>query len=388
MRLGLDLLFLIPRETGGRETYARQLITAMLDADTELRATAFVNREAEPDVRGSFGSSLDVVAVPVSARSPGQWAVGELALLPRAAARARVDVLHSLANFGPASGRFARVLTIHDLQYRAVPELLTRSRRAGTAALIGLAARRAQRIISVSAFTAGELVGQLSLPPERIEVIPNGVAAPASDAVSEAELRERHQLGDRPVALTVSTALSHKNLVALLDAQALIPAERRPVLMLVGAGTDGPELRARASAAGVQADTRLLGFQPAEALEGLYRLATCAVMPSLYEGFGLPVLEAMIRGVPVACSDIPALREVAGESAVWFAPRAPEIATAIVRLLDDHALARELAESGRRRAERFTWTRAAEATLGCYRRALGREGAVVAGARTVRKSGR
>ena len=121
----------------------------------------------------------------------------------------------------------------------------------------------------------------------------------------------------------------------------------------------------------VQDDVRLLGFRPAEELEGLYSLAKGVVLPSLYEGFGLPVLEAMTRGVPVACSDIPALQEVAGEDALHFAPTdAPGIASAIERLLGDTQLAEQLAAAGRRRAALFSWARAAEATLSCYRRAL------------------
>ncbi|HEY2435631.1 MAG TPA: glycosyltransferase, partial [Solirubrobacteraceae bacterium] len=126
-----------------------------------------------------------------------------------------------------------------------------------------------------------------------------------------------------------------------------------------------------ARAAGIQEDVRLLGFQPPEELEGLYTLASCVVLPSLYEGFGLPVLEAMSRGVPVACSDIPALREVAGEAALFFAPTAAgQIASVIGRLTRDEVLRRRLADAGLRHAATFTWTKAAEATLDCYRRTL------------------
>jgi glycosyltransferase involved in cell wall biosynthesis len=372
MRLGLDLLYLIPRETGGRETYARELIGAMLELEPSLEATAFVNREATPELLQSFGSSVALVTLPVSGRSAAQWAIGELALLPRAAARGRIEVLHSLANFGPATGRFARVLTIHDLQYRAMPELLTRARRAGTAAMMRAAAKRASRVIAVSNFTAGELIGPLGLPADKIDVIPNGIAGPTADPVGETVLRERQRLGDRPVVLSVATALPHKNLGELLAAIALIPPDRRPALVLVGAGTDGRELAARAETAGVTGDVRLLGYQPPEVLEGLYRLAACIVMPTLYEGFGLPVLEAMVRGVAVACSEIPTLRELAGDAALYFKPRAPEIAAVIRRLVGDSMLRARLGEAGRVRAERYSWQRAAEATLGSYRRALDR----------------
>lgn len=371
MRLGLDLLFLIPGETGGRETYARQLISALFEREPELSATAFVNREAQPGLQRSLGANLRVVGLPVSVHSPLQWAGGELARLPRAAARAQVDLLHSLANFAPISGRVPRVVTIHDLQYRALPELLTPPRRVGTAAMINLAARRAQRIIAVSAFTGHELVSQLRLPADRIDVIPNGIGIPTGPPVAEDELHRRFELGDRPVALTVSTALPHKNLDLLIDSIAAVQTDRRPVLVVCGAGTDGAALRDHVRAARIEGDVRLLGFQPNDVLEGLYRLAACVVMPSLYEGFGFPALEAMVRGVPLACADIPALREVAGSAALWFSPtRASELAGAIAQLVDDPALAQRLSEAGRRRARSYSWARTAESTLSCYRRAL------------------
>lgn len=371
MRLGLDLLFLIPRETGGRETYARELLAAILNLAPELSITAFVNREAESEMTRIYGANLTVTGLPVSARRAEQWAIGELGLLPRAGQRAGVEVMHSLANFGPATGRFRRVLTIHDLQYRALPEFLTRSRRLGTAALMRMAARRSHRLITVSEFTAGEVAAHLSVAPERIDVIPNGAGSDVAEAESESELRVRHSIGDRQVALSVATALPHKNLAGLLEALGLIPPERRPLLVLAGAGTDGANLRERASALGLAADTRLLGYQSAAVLEGLYRLARCVVVPSLYEGFGFPVLEAMRRAIPVACSDIPALREVAHDAALRFSPvRAADMAAAIERLLSDQALARDLAEAGRERATRFTWERTAEATLRSYERVL------------------
>ncbi len=372
MRVGLDLLFLIPDETGGRETYARELISAMFEIEPTLIATAFVNRDATPPLVRELCSSMRVVRVPVSARRPEQWALGELALLPVAGARAQIDVMHSMANFAPVVGPFRRVITLHDLQYRAVPELLTPARRLGTVALLGTAVRRAHRLITVSAFSRDELVRELGVAPERIDVVPNGMGAHLADlTVAERELRARHRLDARPVVLTVASNLPHKNLGVLLQALGLIPSARRPMLVLSGPGTDGDALTTQARNAGLQEDVRLLGFRPPEELEGLYALAACAVLPSLYEGFGLPVLEAMARGVPVACSDIPALREVAGESALRFAPGDPsQIASTIERLLDDGPLARQLAAAGRGQAALFSWTRAAEATLDCYRRAL------------------
>jgi glycosyltransferase involved in cell wall biosynthesis len=370
MRVGLDLLYLVPGQTGGRETYARELVPAMLERSPELELVAFVNRDAGPGLAAELGEGVRAVVVPVSARSRPQWALGELVLVSLAARRARVDVLHSMANFAPAWGAFRRVVTIHDLQYRAVPEVLSWPMRAGTSALVSPAARRADRIIAVSAAARDEIVTGLGIDRERIDVVPNGVRTPAG-APSTAGVRERHRLGRRPVALSVATNLPHKNLPVLIEALALIAPEDRPVLAVAGYGTDDGALRACAQTAGVLDDVRLLGGCSTEELESLYALAGCLVLATLHEGFGLPVLEAMARSVPVACSDIPALREVGGEAAVYFDPRAPgEIAAKITELIADTELAGRLRGLGLARAAGFSWHVAAAGTLASYRRAL------------------
>jgi len=188
---------------------------------------------------------------------------------------------------------------------------------------------------------------------------------------STAGVRERHRLGQRPVALAVATNLPHKNLPVLIDALALMSSEERPVLVMAGHGTDDGTLQARAAAAGVAEDVRLLGGRSTEELDSLYALADCLVLPTLHEGFGLPVLEAMARSLPVACSDISALREVAGEAALYFDPRSPaQIASRIAELVADAELAERLRELGRARAAGFSWAAAAAGTLASYRAAL------------------
>jgi glycosyltransferase involved in cell wall biosynthesis len=386
MRVGLDLLYLVPGQTGGRETYARELVPALLDLAPELELVAFVNRDAGPRLAAELGERVRAVTLPVSARSRAQWALGELALVSVAAQRARVDVLHSLANFAPPWGRFRRVVTIHDLQYRAVPELLSTPNRLVTSALVSLAARRADRVIAVSAAGADEIVSGLRLARAHIDVVPNGVRLPpaateptpsspspssSSRPSSTDDLRARLRADGRPLALAVATHLPHKNLPALIDALALISPAERPLLALAGHDTDDGRLQAQARAAGVGDDVRLLGHCSTAELDSLYALAACLVLPTLHEGFGLPVIEAMARSLPVACSDIPALREVGGPAALYFDPRAPaQIAAAICELIADSGLAGRLRELGRAQAARFSWAAAAAGTLASYRRAL------------------
>lgn len=371
MRAGLDLLYLVPGETGGRETYARELVPAMLAHEPELELVAFVNRDAGPGLAAELGDRVRAVIVPVSARSRPQWALGELALVSLAAQRERVELLHSMANFAPAWGGFRRVVTIHDLQYRAVPELMSRSARTATHSLVSLAARGSDRIIAVSSAGREEIVAGLGVQRERIDVVPNGVR-PSPQSPSAQGVRERYRLGQRQVALSVATNLPHKNLPALIDALALMSSEQRPILVFAGHGTDDGTLAARATATGADEDVRLLGSLSTADLDSLYALADCLVLPTLHEGFGLPVLEAMARSVPVVCSDIPVLHEVADDAALYFDPHAPgQIAATIAAAIADFALAERLRELGRERAAGFSWSAAAEGTLASYDRALG-----------------
>ena len=374
MHVGLNLVFLVPGETGGMEVYARELIAALATGRPDLRLTAFVNRETAAS-GDSWAQVADVVTVPVHARNRVQWVRGEQQLLPGLARKAGVDVLHSLASTAPISGRFRRVVTIHDLHYRVVPEAHFGVRGLGMRVLVPLAAHRSHRIIAISQSTAADIRRYLRVPPSRVDVIPEGVgASPAGDPEPEAALRERHGLGDRAVALSVSAKRPHKNLMALLEAVAAIPAQRRPVLVIPGYATPHEQqLRERAQALGIGDDVRFLGWVSGAELEGLYALASVFVFPSLYEGFGLPVLEAMRRGVPVACSNRSSLPEVAGDAALLFDPEDPRAITATIeRLLRDPAEAQRLRAAGREQAARFTWAATARATVASYERALGR----------------
>jgi glycosyltransferase involved in cell wall biosynthesis len=304
--------------------------------------------------------------VPVRASHRAQWVRGEQLLLPRLARGC--DLLHSLASTAPARGPFVRVTTIHDLNYLVVPEAHFGLRALGMRVLVPLAARRSRRIISVSEATKRDLVERLGVDAKRIDVVPNGYGRPpGATPAPERELRAKYGLGERPVLLSLSAKRPHKNLAGLLDALALIPAERRPVAVLPGYPTPHEaELRERAQRLGVEAS--FPGWTSAEDIEGLFGLSAVFVFPSFYEGFGLPLLEAMARGVPVASSDRASLPEVAGDAAVLFDPGDPAaIAAAIERLLADPA---PWIAAGHERVKRFTWQRTAELTLAAYERAL------------------
>jgi glycosyltransferase involved in cell wall biosynthesis len=376
--IGLNLIFLVPGETGGMEIAARELIGALLaEAPAGMRFTVFVNREgAANGLAAPWGAQLTAVTVPVNARNRMQWVLGEQALLPRLAARVGVDLVHSLASTAPLRGRFRRVVTVHDLIYARFPEAHAGIRDLGMKALVPAAARRSDRVIADSLSTRADLIELVGLTSERIDVVPLGFGAPRREQpLSEGEVRARHGLLDRRVVLGLSAKRPHKNLAGLIDALARLSAEERPVLVLPGYPTAHEhDLRVRARMRGVDGDVRFLAWVSDAELETLWALADAFVFPSLYEGFGLPILEAMARGVPVACSDAASLPEVAGEAALLFDPRDPvAIAAALKRLLDDPALAADLIARGRERVREFTWQRTARLTLDSYARALERD---------------
>ncbi len=367
MIVGLDLLFLVPGQTGGRETYARELVRGLVVERPDLALVCFVNRETAAG-EGWWGEGALVVPVASSGVDRASWAIGELVKLPRRAGR--VDVLHSVANFGPFGGDFARVLTVHDLLWRRLPDTLGRPLRLGTDAMVAGAARRADRVITVSRASAADLEVELGLGQGRVQVVPNGVTVPAALSnvndgwVGGVQL----EAGGRAVVLSVASDLPHKNLGALVGGLALLDGDSRPLLVLAGHGTDTGDLLGRAVALGVADSVRLLGAVGADELEALYAAADVVVTATRFEGFGLPVLEAMARGVPVACSDLPVLREVAGDAAVWLDPADPSsIAAAIRRALRDPE---PLREAGRAQAARFSWRAAARATADVYERAV------------------
>jgi glycosyltransferase involved in cell wall biosynthesis len=370
--VGLNLIFLVPGETGGMEVVARELIPALLDqAPAGMRFTAFVNREAAAD-DGPWGELLPSVTVPVNARERVQWVLGEQTLLPLLAARARVELVHSMASTAPLWGRFRRVVTVHDLIYARFPEAHAGIRDKGMRVLVPGAARRSDRVIADSQSTREDLVELLGLARDRIDVVPLGLGAVRREQpLPERDVRTHLELGERDVVLSLSAKRPHKNLLALIGALAQIAPERRPVLVIPGYVTaHESELRARAAALGIAGDVRFPAWLSNAELEGLWSIARAFVFPSLYEGFGLPVLEAMARGVPVACSNASSLPEVAGEAALLFDPHdQAAIASAISRLLSDETLRARLQARGTARARQFTWERTARLTLESYARA-------------------
>ena len=371
LHVGLNLVFLVPHRTGGMEVAARALIPELVSVDDDVVVTAFVGKEGVGEDLGAHRT----VVVPVHADRRIERVVGEQVSLPPMAHRARCDVVHSLASTGPAWGRFARVVTVYDLHYATVADAHSMLRGWGMRALVPLSAARAHRVIVPSVATRSDVVSRLRVRPDDVAVVPLGPGrAPAATPTEGPVLRQRLGLGDRDVAVMLAAKRPHKNIETALDALRHIPAARRPVLVVAGYSTAHEAvLRTEADRLGVAGDVRWLDWISDEDADGLLGLASVSVLVSLGEGFGLPIVEAMARGVPVVCSDRGALAEVAGDAAlVVDATDAVGIARAIETVLGDAAIAAALRRAGRQRAQRLSWRRNAEMTVAIYRQAVER----------------
>jgi glycosyltransferase involved in cell wall biosynthesis len=372
-RLGVNAVFLEPR-MGGLETYARRLIGALLDMRPDLEIVVFVNKDGKEALAGEpWAPSVSLVTHPLLGRR-GSRALSEAFLVGRLALHSRCDLLHSLAMSAPLRPRLPSVVTVPDVTWLRVPGAVPRTTLLLWRTLVIPAARRATRLITNSSSARLEIADEFGIPLEQIDVVPYGPGAePSADVTSEAELRSRLGLGDGPVVLAVSALLAHKNLKPLIEAMTVVRRDSPNATLVVPANPTPlqDQLVELAEQLGLRNSVVFPGWVSPADLEGLYGLAACFAFPSLREGFGLPVLEAMRRGVPVACSNASALPEVAGDAALLFDPTsAGEIAEAISRILLDQDLAEGLATRGRERARQFSWIRAAEETLATYERAL------------------
>ena len=373
LRAGINAVFLEPG-MGGLETYVLELIPALLAAQPKLRLTVMCNAAGRELLAGQpWGSSVEL-RTPWASR-PGLRAIYELGPLGAFAGR-HFDVLHSPALTAPLATRAANVVVLADTTWISVPDF--GKGQAPTIrlwqAVVPSVARRADRVIAISRASADDIEEHLRVPRDRIDIIPLGYGGPGRTApTEESQLRGRFGLGDGPIVLNLGAKKRHKNQMRLVQALPQVRG-RIPDARLVLAGATTPyaaELRAEADRLGVGGAVALPDYVSDADVEGLYAAASAFVFPSLNEGFGLPVLEAMGRGLPVVTSAVSALPEVAGDAALLVDPTSvDEIADATCRVLTDGELRDRLAAAGRRRVEAFTWRRTAEQTLATWRRAL------------------
>lgn len=357
VRVAVDLVFFTGRK-GGTETYARELFPA-LAAHNDLRFVGISSRELAQQPLEWFPG--EIVTLPMSGENRMAWAATvALAVGPRARSLG-ADILHCPSNFGPAVRLLPTVVTVHDILGIRHPEWVPGGRARGVQAMSRASVRAASRIIAISYVTATDIHQLIGRPMADIDIIHHGVA-PVDP------LHRAAKLATRPYVLAGGNRMPHKNYDRLLQAWRLIPEPERPKLVITGSHGDDPLLSV-VQRLDLNDDVELCGWVTSDQLDELYNNASAYVFPTLFEGFGLPVLEAMARGCPVIGSDIPVLHEVGGDDMAYVDPtNAASIAAAVRRIVGDVDVQATMAAAGRKRAATFTWQRSADATAEVYRR--------------------
>jgi glycosyltransferase involved in cell wall biosynthesis len=353
---------------GGIGTYIRELVAALATRAGAPQVAALL----DPADLGRTGWAPGV-AREIAVRA-GKYGVWEHLAIPRAARRAGAELLHAPHYTLPLGWSGRAIVTIHDLIHIRYPKFFPPGTSLYARAVAGSAARRARLVLTDSSATRDDVLEFLGVEPERVRVVPLAVAAGlARPDPARVEAFRRGRGLPAVYLLYVGARKRHKNLTLLLEALARMTAAERPALVLSGRPWGAKEdLAAEARRLGVADRVAFSGdLADASELAALYGGAALYLQPSLFEGFGLPPLEAMACGTPVISSDGGSLPEVVGDAGVVLSPRQPERwATAIRELLGDEGRRGELARRGLARARSFTWEKVAEATLAAYREAL------------------
>lgn len=365
MHIGIDISRMATTARTGTEHYTSEVVTAIARRDTVNTYTLYCN---QPPARlPPLGANMMVRCIPL----PRLWThvrlSGEVLRRPP-------DVLFIPAHVLPLGAPLVRhmrtVVTVHDLGYLRYPEAHTAAQRLYLRFSTIWSARAASHLIAVSAATRSDLVRLAGVSPASITVVHHGVAERFRQPVADPARARAIVGGDEPYFLYVGTVQPRKNLVRVIEAFAnasrrLADAGIAPILVIAGKrGWLSEGIAQRAAECGVAHRVRFVGYVADDDLPALYREALGFVFPSLYEGFGMPVLEAMACGTPVLTSNSSSLPEVAGDAALMVDPLdVGAIAEGLARLACDAALRQDLRQRGYQRAAQFTWDRCAEETL-------------------------
>lgn len=372
MRIGIDA-HAAEADGTGNASYIRGLIGGLLSAAAGHDLFLYATDRNHPFFRTIEGPEIRAVVRELRPRTPLVRIPVALAL---ASARDALDVLH-VQYIAPPVHRGRLVATIHDLGFLRVPATFSRTFVKRSTVLVRRTARRADRVLTGSAFSREDLISEYGLDPEKVVVVPYGVgpefiAAPEAPESAAARVLERLGIA-KPYILSVGRLNPRKNLPALARAFVRMKMVTGLPYRLVLAGPEdfGTE-EILSAVSGAAPDVIVAGLVPDADLPLLYREAEIFVYPSLFEGGGLPVLEAMAAGTPVIASRTSSLPEMAGGAGMLVDPESvDDIAGALVRLSTDPGLRGELREKGRARARTMTWEEAARATLRVYEEAAG-----------------
>lgn len=371
MRIGLNLLYLIPNIVGGTQTYAVSLIKSLSKIDHENEYFIFLNQESDLLELADAPNFHRVVCKFRATRRVIRY-LWEQVVLPFQLRNYHLDLVHSLGYVGPLFTPCPSIVTIPDLNYVALRDFIPAGRRCILMSFSHQAARRSAHVITISHFSEAAIIRQIGVVPDKITVthLGPGWDTGQSDQGLFESTRLLYQLPDRYV-VAFGGGSPHKNIPQLIAAFRQIAGEFPHSLVLLGHLPPNVDLSTLRYDSQLSERIVVLGYVPREHIRPILGQAGLYVLPSLYEGFGLPVLEAQSAGVPVACANVASLPEVAGDGAIFFDPlSADDIAQAMRRILSDEGLRSSLRERGERNVGRFSWDNAARDTLDVYRKVL------------------
>lgn len=355
--------------SAGIHGYLYNTLAHLPDAAPEFTYTVFVGAGQLPE-----RSEWRICRSRLPTRNPLARIVWEQAVAPFALARAYPDLLHGMGFALPLLWRGPSIVTIFDLSFMRYPQRLKAGRRLYLRTMTQASVRRARRVITISESSKEEIATLLGIPADKIDVAPPGVSADFRPLPAEevSAFREREGLPARLI-LYVGTLEPRKNLETLVQAYARLPQRGAVKLALVGAqGWGMKSLFALIERLNLTQDILLPGYVPRESLPLWYNVAETFAYPSIYEGFGMPPVEAMACGTPVVASNATSLPEAVGSDGILVPPTDVKAwAEALAHLLTDRAARAELALRGQERARRFRWDLTARQTVEAYRRALG-----------------
>lgn len=356
---------------GGMGTYVRELVPALSHADPSLKISLFHSRFEDPLLEAWTAAYPMTELDGTMRRLYPSWAVARRPELPEPVASA--DIVHSPIHSAVPPVRKGQrlVVTVHDLAFLVHPDLFPRQWRWMYRASLTRAVRSADAIITVSRHTAEDLARHTRVDRHKVHVVPLAASLPASQADVE-EVLARYKIRP-PYVLFVGTLEPRKNLTRLVRAyRRLASRGARESLVLAGPiGWHSHHLLREISAVDAPGEITMTGAVGPTDLDAIYRGASAFAFPSLYEGFGLGVLEAMARGLPCVISTSSSLPEVAGEAALPVDPRSVAgLAEALERVVSDRDLAERLGQAALRRAARFSWEETARRTLEVYKGVL------------------
>ena len=367
MRIGINALYLLPGRVGGSEIYVRNLVRALPLVSPGDRFVIFVNRESA-GVFEEISPDVEVVNCAFNAASRPARILWEQFVLPFQVRKHAIDILLSAGMTAPFICPAPSFVMIYDLQHVNLPQNFTRLQLLFLKTIIYMSARTARGVLTLSEKSKSDIVRHYSIARERVFVTHLASDADSFHTQSAADIsavRKKYKLPARFI-LYIASSLPHKNYPRLLEAFKLVKAKDAGIkLVLIGARESGHgEISSRIDELGIKDDVVFSGWLPFEDIPLIYAASELFAFPSLHEGFGIPVLEAMASGVPVVCSAISPLTEVAGDAALLVDPLDPaSMASGILSVLGDKTLRERLVRRGISRAREFSWEKTAKATI-------------------------